>query len=199
MSGFLLENGPFIFPRGESELIENPWSWNKNASVIYLDSPAGVGFSYYLDPEEANTNDYITAHDNLSSMVSWFQKFPEFALHDFYITGESYGGIYIPTLAYNILLFNENTSSNRINLKGIAVGNGCTDWEFDTTPALLTLAWTHSLYGYEMYNNFTQFDCFQENMPEECGPTYEKFDEEIMYNIDIYDIYAKCIHEEERG
>ena len=193
MSGFLLENGPYIFPRGEEELIINPYSWNKNASIIYLDSPAGVGFSYYLDQEEANTNDYITAHDNLASLISWFQKFPEFAFHDFYITGESYGGIYIPTLAYNIQLYNQATSSARINLKGIAVGNGCTDWTFDTTPALLTMGFTHALYGYEMYNNMTKYDCIQENIPDECTDTMNNF-ETLIKNVDIYDIYAKCIN-----
>lgn len=197
MSGFLLENGPFgFFPRGAQELAINPYSWNKNASVIYLDSPAGVGFSYYLDSEEANTNDYITAHDNLASLISWFQKFPEFAFHDFYITGESYGGIYIPTLAYNIQLYNQATSSARINLKGIAVGNGCTDWSVDTTPALLQMGFTHSLYGYDMYSNFTKYDCIQENAPEECNDSLNNFYNDILNNVDIYDIYAKCIHED---
>lgn len=36
-------------------------------------------------------------------------------------------------------------------------------------------------------------------MPEECGPTYENFNNDIMYNIDIYDIYAKCYHEDTKG
>jgi len=123
--------------------------------MLFIDAPAGVGFSYYLDSEEANTNDYITAHDNLAALLAFFRKFPEYAFHDFYITGESYGGIYIPTLAYNIQLYNENTSSSRINLKGIAVGNGCTDWTVDCDPALMELAFSHALYGYDMYNNFT--------------------------------------------
>jgi serine carboxypeptidase-like clade 2 len=81
-------------------------------------------------------------------MLAWFEKFPEYKDHDFYITGESYGGVYVPTLAYNVLLHNE-ASLNKINLKGIAVGNGVTDWELDCNPALVDLAWSHALYDYE--------------------------------------------------
>jgi len=29
-------------------------------------------------------------------LVEWFAKFPEFKGHDLYISGESYGGIYVP-------------------------------------------------------------------------------------------------------
>jgi serine carboxypeptidase-like clade 1 len=49
------------------------------------------------------------------------QKFPELAKNDFYITGESYAGVYIPTLSKQIL---DHTS---LPLKGIAVGDPCTD------------------------------------------------------------------------
>ena len=46
-------------------------------------------------------------------------------LQDFYITGESYAGIYIPMLAYNIYNYNLKPTGPLINLKGIIVGNGC--------------------------------------------------------------------------
>ena len=40
-------------------------------------------------------------------------------------SGESYAGIYIPTLAYNIYNYNQAAPAVAINLKGIIVGNGC--------------------------------------------------------------------------
>lgn len=49
--------------------------------------------------------------------------------NDFYITGESYSGVYVPYLAYEIIKFNKLPSSKEriIRLKGIMVGNACTD------------------------------------------------------------------------
>ena len=41
--------------------------------------------------------------DNLNSLRSFFKKFPEFQNHKFFITGESYAGMYLPTLAEQIL------------------------------------------------------------------------------------------------
>jgi cathepsin A (carboxypeptidase C) len=65
MLAFLYEHGPWVFHPEATTLSENPWSWNKVANVIYLEAPAGVGFSLVGDPSNWNTNDYITAHDNL--------------------------------------------------------------------------------------------------------------------------------------
>ena len=98
--------------------------WAQNASVIWLESPAGVGFSYcdYADTSVACTaNDTSTAVDNHNVLKQFFAGFPEFAANEFFLTGESYAGIYIPTLAEQIM----NDAGSKINLKGMAVGNGC--------------------------------------------------------------------------
>ena len=125
MIGFLYENGPFIFEQNTTKLKINPYSWNLKANVMYLESPAGVGFSTGSG-EELVYNDTTTAEDNLRALLLFFTKFPGLKKNNFYITGESYAGIYIPTLANLVLRHNSDSDLDRINLKGILVGNGCT-------------------------------------------------------------------------
>lgn len=66
--------------------------------------------------------DKFTASTARAALQSFFVKFPEFAANDFFITGESYAGVYIPTLSKEIL-----DNAPEINLVGIAVGDPCTD------------------------------------------------------------------------
>jgi hypothetical protein len=44
--GFLSELGPYYPTRGGRQLVRNKYAWNAAASIIFLESPAGVGFSY---------------------------------------------------------------------------------------------------------------------------------------------------------
>ena len=105
----------------------NQNAWNKNAHVLYLESPAGVGFSKGK-PESLITNDTGTARDNLLALTRFFEKFPSLKANDFYLAGESYAGIYIPRLAEEIVISNsqEGSEEKKINLKGILLGNACT-------------------------------------------------------------------------
>ncbi len=79
-----------------------------------------------------------------------------------YLTGESYAGVYVPTLAQQVVLGNKNPSlpiflvdfnnlDTFINIKGILVGNGVTDQVFDGN-ALVPFIWGHSLIPDDMYN-----------------------------------------------
>jgi len=130
MDGLLEENGPFsVLENGT--LLDNPFSWNKIANVIYLESPAGVGFSYNDNGD--GYDDDSTAADNYEVLLRWFKKFPEFAKNPFYILGESYGGHYVPMLADLIV---KNTASDpnippHSNFKGFAAGNPLTDADYD--------------------------------------------------------------------
>lgn len=66
---------------------------------------------------------------NLKALLAFFEKFPNLKKNDFYMSGESYAGIYVPYLANEIIKYNKLPSSRAtvINLKGIMVGNACTD------------------------------------------------------------------------
>ncbi|KAL5992721.1 calponin [Asimina triloba] len=92
------------------------------ANVIYLESPAGVGFSYSKTSSDSDlTGDKRTVEDAYAFLVNWLERFLQYKARDFYITGESYSGHYVPQLAYTILLNNSHTNLTIVNLKGVAV------------------------------------------------------------------------------
>ena len=110
--GNLGENGPFRVNADGKTLVLNPHSWNTVANVIYLESPVSVGFSYKDDKKYHNT-DKSTAEDNHLALEAFFEKFPNLKKNPFYITGESYAGVYIPMLAQQIF-----ATKSAIKLKG---------------------------------------------------------------------------------
>ena len=68
-----------------------------------------------------NGGDLKTAHHNYAFLVNWLERFPEYKKRDFYISGESYAGHYVPQLAHTILHHNKKANGPIINLKGIIV------------------------------------------------------------------------------
>jgi len=132
LDGFLYEHGPFrvsMDSNNEPILTRFENTWSQNANTLYIEAPVGVGFSYSTAPDPATDyqcTDDTAAADNLAAVKSFFDKFPEFGTNDLLITGESYAGIYVPTLAEAILQDDTYTGAP---LKGIAVGNGCSGTE----------------------------------------------------------------------
>ncbi|KAK6159381.1 hypothetical protein DH2020_006695 [Rehmannia glutinosa] len=119
-NGALTELGPFrVNPDGKT-LRHNKKAWNNVANILFLESPAGVGFSYSNTTSDYVTGDTRTAADSYTFLVNWFERFPEYKTRDFYITGESYAGHYVPQLAQLIMNNNKITNQTVINLKGIA-------------------------------------------------------------------------------
>ncbi|CAH0368737.1 unnamed protein product [Pelagomonas calceolata] len=115
------ENGPCKVNADGTATKLNPYSWNRNATLIYVDQPAGTGFSYGAkDSTEAGV-----ARDMVDFLVQWFRIHGKFSNHDLYVTGESYAGHYVPAVSSG--LFRNGTL--RKNLKGLAIGNGLTDPE----------------------------------------------------------------------
>ena len=100
MLGMMQENGPVTVGDGEDYFKSNQYSWNTRANVLYIESPAGVGWSIAGTKADLSTNDMVQSEDALSALRSWFVKFPEYLPNDLFVSGESYGGIYVPYLAW---------------------------------------------------------------------------------------------------
>lgn len=47
----------------------------------------------------------FAARDSLAFLLKWLERFPQFKGRDFYITGESYGGMYKYQICYDLHLF----------------------------------------------------------------------------------------------
>ena len=45
MLAFMQENGPLCIDDGESYIKTNPYPWNTKANMLWIESPAGVGYS----------------------------------------------------------------------------------------------------------------------------------------------------------
>ena len=125
--GMVYENGPFTFKEGTVSFDINPYAWNMKANLLYISSPGGVGFSVSKRGSLAS-NDTLSAEDNYKALIAFFNKFPNLKKNDFYLTGESYAGIYIPWLANEIIKKNKLPSTEtKIKLKGFMINNACTD------------------------------------------------------------------------
>ena len=83
------ETGPLL-PDANGNLQLNPFAWNRNANMVYIDSPTGVGWSYSKTKSDYTNGDASTAADNYVAIAKFLEKFPQFENRDFYLTGESY-------------------------------------------------------------------------------------------------------------
>lgn len=190
--GALSENGPF-YPKA-GKLIRNSCSWNKEANMLYLESPAGVGFSYSKDPSYyMGANDTTTAADNVLFLHGWFKKFPEYKTRELYLTGESYAGHYIPQLAE--LIVEQNRKEKIFNLKGIAIGNPLLDFVTDLNSREEFL-WSHGLVSDPTYNmmktrcNYSSLlrEAVRGTVSSTCEQIYSIVSMEISKYINKYDV-----------
>ncbi|KAI9116639.1 hypothetical protein K1719_012297 [Acacia pycnantha] len=189
--GAMQELGPFRVNSDGKTLFENRYSWNYVANVLFLESPAGVGFSYSNKTSDYNNNgDRSTASENYIFLLNWLERFPEYKNRDFYITGESYAGHYVPQLAQTILLHNIKANKT-INLKGILIGNAAINDETDD-KGMCDFLESHAIMSEStslMINKFCDFSPNATDQSQQCNQALEELDRDSYY-IDIYNIYA---------
>ncbi|XP_060173991.1 serine carboxypeptidase-like 26 isoform X1 [Lycium barbarum] len=193
--GAATELGPLLVQSNGTGLDFNVHSWNNEANLLFLESPVGVGFSYTNTSSDlTNLDDDFAAEDAYNFLVNWLERFPEFKNREFFISGESYAGHYVPQLAE--LVYNRNKDGKKypyINLKGFIVGNPETNDYYDYT-GILEYAWSHAILYDSEYQKAKQVCNFKvSNWSNACNDAmqvvWDKYRE-----IDIYNIYApKCL------
>ncbi|KAJ7805766.1 Alpha/Beta hydrolase protein, partial [Mycena olivaceomarginata] len=143
-TGLLMELGEFA--RAASTLKTassngttwNPHSWNSEANIFFLDQPQVDAclfphlhkpFSYADFGETIETTE--DAAKNVYAFISlFFEAFPQFAGRALHLSGESYGGRYLPVFASEIYDQNQLAIAQgrqTLNLQSVIIGNGITD------------------------------------------------------------------------
>ncbi|XVF73591.1 hypothetical protein PTKIN_Ptkin12aG0214500 [Pterospermum kingtungense] len=172
-------------------------SSSSTANLLFLESPAGVGFSYSNTTSDYDkSGDSRTAADNYAFLLNWLERFPEYRDRDFYISGESYAGHYVPQLAHTILQHNKKANKTLINLKGIIIGNAVINDETDV-KGMYDYFVTHALISDETAYNIQKYCDFSSDSKlepsDECNAATDEAGRDT-YFLDIYNIYAPLCH-----
>lgn len=193
--GSMEELGPFRVNSDGKTLHRNHYAWNRAANVLFLESPAGVGFSYTNTSSDFNTTgDSTTANDNVVFLLNWLERFPEYKKRDFYISGESYAGHYVPQLAHEILKHNKQANKTLINLKGIIIGNAVINDDTDTIGMYEYFA-SHALISDETYHDILN-SCYDDNYNQSKCEKAAEVTNKNLNNLDIYNIYYPLCKDE---
>ncbi|WAR55759.1 hypothetical protein PtB15_6B502 [Puccinia triticina] len=121
--GALMEIGPLTpnpmaQPGEPIELVESTIGWSEYANLLFVDQPAGTGYSF------VNVGDDVrelaqAAEQVVVFLKNFYKVFPEFSKIDTYLAGESFAGQYIPYFAQAIL----DTAALSTPLLGLLMGN----------------------------------------------------------------------------
>lgn len=147
MLGAFTENGPYLSPQSAGEdatLRTNPSSWHQLAHVLYLDRPAGAGFSYAQHaPNHTWANDAQTAADSVAVLRGLVVAYPWLCGRTVWVAGESYAGHFTVQLATAISAASEE-GGLCVGVGGVLVGNGVVDIN-QTNYAWFEAGSTHTL------------------------------------------------------
>ncbi|KAL7541891.1 hypothetical protein ACHAXR_011336 [Thalassiosira sp. AJA248-18] len=172
MVGLLGENGPVgirKFRAGipapnpatvmDAPLVPNEFAWTKKSSMLFIEQPGGTGFSTASTEWRGEEADKRNEDDVASAFYAFLQNFytvfgEELKQKKLYISGESYAGMYIPSIARGIHLRNKHIlakdkgyrspSLHVIDLRGAAIGNGWIDVNIQGRTAI-DFAWWHGM------------------------------------------------------
>ncbi|KAK6926716.1 Peptidase S10, serine carboxypeptidase [Dillenia turbinata] len=198
------ENGPFHLTSNLS-LVWNDYGWDKISNIIFVDQPTGTGFSYTSDNEDIPHGEEQVSNDLYDFIQAFFAEHPQYAKNDFYITGESYAGHYIPAFASRVHQGNKENKGININLKGFGIGNGLTNPEIQY-KAYTDYALQMKLIQQSDYNRLNKLVPECEQAAKQCVPGAEDscmdsymicahiFDSllDITGNINYYDVRKEC-------
>ncbi|KAL6185280.1 hypothetical protein ACLB2K_041414 [Fragaria x ananassa] len=168
LHGFFFENGTFLILKivysfftsiffqfctynGSLPTLEdNPYSWTEALNIIFLDAPAGAGFSYSTTQEGYYVDEYTYAEQGYEFLQKWLEAHPGYVENQLYISGESFSGLIVPMIVQKIVDGNENGSVPLMNIKGYLLQNPVTDSVIDGN-AIIPYAHRLTLVSDQLY------------------------------------------------
>ncbi|WAQ87133.1 hypothetical protein PtA15_8A34 [Puccinia triticina] len=209
--GAFQENGPIMWKRGSPKATLNPNSWSRVSHMLYLEHPVNVGFSTgkVVINNEKQVADYM-----FKFLTNFLKIFPELNSANFYLTGESYAGMY---LSYTANLIYTRQSELALKLQGVlfidAVLSPSVFQEdvpiypfvklhqdiFKLSPTFMKeLETAHKTCGYADYlEKFLKYpapgkfpDISKVNTKKECQ-LWDKVSKVVPDDFDFYNIYNK--------
>ena len=185
-------------------LLYNPYTWSKVANTVFVSQPKGVGFSYcdnVTTASECVNNDLTAAEDAYDFFINFFNAYPQYKKNDFYLTAESYGGIYIPMFMDQI-----QTRGGVPNLKGAAIGDGCWGTKvglcaFSSGKAQqiqVEFFQGHGMYDQPLYkriNAACQTFTDEIVLTKPCKDVLDEMNQKIG-TFDVYNIFDTCANDE---
>ncbi|KAJ2746891.1 hypothetical protein GGI20_000970 [Coemansia sp. BCRC 34301] len=128
MMGALTELGPCLLSDDGNSTVGNPYAWNENAHLLFIDQPTNVGYSY----GSVVNSTMASAADFYALVQLFYKRFPQYGKGDLHLFGESYAGKYIPAMGRRILELNKQVRRQRPGTRGqrvlplasVAIGNG---------------------------------------------------------------------------
>ncbi|RKP03158.1 hypothetical protein CXG81DRAFT_3233, partial [Caulochytrium protostelioides] len=174
LDGLFLENGP-LKVIDKDHVAWNPYGWNQYADVLYVDQPAGTGFSTGQIKDYAHTETEIVERF-LSFYDRYLEIFPQHRDAELYFAGESYAGTYLPYITAAMLKRNEAAGRDIYRIQSLLIGNG----------------WIDPLRQYAGYETFavangllplgTSYATLYQERWAKCAASYEKSPNRIHHN-----------------
>lgn len=207
LESLLIEMGPVVSDKFSGKFTINKYAWNKLANVLYLESPAGVGFTINTD-EKKEWNEQISSTEAVYAYGQFLNEFPAYKENDFYVSGFSYSGINVP---YFVKAYTDQTAY-KVNLKGVFIGNGVTSFESDGERAMVHTGYGHALIGEDLMKEFEgncphldfnyrgnpdvpeenpSNDFAPRNVTKKCNLIRRKI-KNTFEGIELYGMYRKC-------
>ena len=215
MTGLMAENGPVTTPAfgpgvpspDPAPLVKNKYAWTKKSAMLFVEQPGGVGFSTASKKWTGEKADERTeknvAHSFYAFLQNMYSVFGEdLAKKEVYITGESYAGMYIPSIAHEIHLQNKIMSlspatpgvvdasvipqlqdkidSSRISrvipIRGLAIGNGWIDAKIQAST-YVDYAWWHGMIDLQDYRGLKAKweECIQNKILDSSEVPFHSF------------------------